>query len=351
MGGDETTDEESPAELILSFRRRKTGDKNHYLVNFEDAAASVLDADMVEQRRWSYNAIRLVDVLRGERNLSSLSTTTQARLNRLGRLLRVQDRPYRLPSMVRRQIDEYETVLLFCGQVYELRSLDGIDWQDTQTVIYTGDTWEPQLDRLSSLIDQYNIDVVICSYQKARDVLSVDHDSIYWLPQAIDPSTWRDYGLEKQYTCIQFGRKNPTLDEFARDHYPDNEYVDWYIPGFENLGRHINQSKFCLAAPRLLQSPEETGDISPVTVRYYQAMACKSMPAGFKPREFDDIFSDDIFFLEYETDEQFARELDYYDRNEDEYWEKVERNHELVMENHTWRARAEEMGEILQETR
>ena len=337
-------------EAILSFRRRKSGDKNQYLVDFEDAAREILGADVIEQHPWSYNFIRLLDVLRGVRNVESLSASVQAKLNKLGQLLRIKNRPYHIPSTIRRRLQEYDIVYLFCGQVYELRSLDGVDWQNLRTVVYTGDTWEPQLDQLAKLIEQYDISVVFCSYRKARDYLQDTHDAVYWLPQAIDPAVWTDYNLTKEYKCIQFGRKNPTLDAFAQEYYPDNEYVDWYIEGFENLARHINQSKFCLAAPRLLQSPEETGDISPVTVRYYQAMACKSLPAGFKPREFDDIFSDDICFLEYENDEQFAEAIAYYENHEAEYWQKVNRNYELVMKNHTWRERARELNETLADT-
>jgi spore maturation protein CgeB len=138
------------------------------------------------------------------------------------------------------------------------------------------------------------------------------------------------------------------LDDFAKRYYDHSEYVDQYIEGDETLARYINKSKFCLAAPRMLQSPEETGDISPVTLRYYQAMACKSMPAGFKPREFDDIFSDDVFFIEYEDEEQFRDAISYYERNEAEYWEKVNRNYEVVNKNHTWAVRAQEFADVLE---
>ena len=39
-------------EAILSFRRRKSGDKNQYLVDFEDAAQEILGADVIEQHPW-----------------------------------------------------------------------------------------------------------------------------------------------------------------------------------------------------------------------------------------------------------------------------------------------------------
>lgn len=330
--------------VIVSFRRRKGGAKNRYMTRFEDAARDAFGFEMVNQRRLSYNLVRIFDALRGRQNINSLSRATQLKINRLGELLGISDRPYMLPSLLRTRVSGYDVVMLFCGQIYELRTFDSINWEDTFTIVYVADAWEPRLSYFSSLIAQYDIDAVFCSYQRATEILRTEygHSDVYWLPQGIDPSLWCDYGLDKEYTAIQFGRKNPTLHEFATEQFPDS-YVEHYIEGDENLGRYINRSWFCLVGPRVLQDPEHTGDISPVTLRFYQAMAGKSMPAGFKPREFDDIFEEDIFMLEFDSREQFLSDIQYYLDNPDEYWEKVERNYDIVMNNHTWADRASEM--------
>ena len=317
------------------------------MTRFEDAASEILNLDMVFQHRVSYNLVRIFDALRGQQNITSLSERTQVKINTIGNLLDVSDKPYKLPSLLRVSTTNNDIILLFCGQVYEIRTLDSIDWQNKKIIVYVADAWEPRLDYFSSLIHQYDINAVLCSYQESTNILSNDHENIYWLPQGIDPSLWRDYGLDKEHTAIQFGRKNPTLHKIASEKFGES-YVHEYISGDRNLARQINKSRFCLVSPRILQDPDHTGDISPVTLRFYQALACKSMPAGFKPREFDDIFEDEIFMIEFETQEQFLSDIKYYIEHPDEYWARINRNYEITMSNHTWQNRAIELADIVQ---
>jgi hypothetical protein len=258
------------------------------------------------------------------------------------------DRPYSLPSITRFKARNYENILLFAGQIHEIRLLDNVNWDDKTIILYISDAWEPKFERLNGLIKQYDINFIFASYEKAANYLEDRGRKAYWLPQAINPEIWNDYGLNKKHELIQFGRKNPTLHKFGKKNFDKKDYIHHFIKGDVNLAKHINKSMYTLVAPRKLQSPNQTGDISPVTLRYYQAIACKSMPAGFKPREFDKIFSNDVYFLEYENDEQFLDKLKYFERHKNEYWDRVNRNYELVMSNHTWKRRVETMSDLIE---
>ncbi|WP_079977783.1 glycosyltransferase [Halanaeroarchaeum sulfurireducens] len=333
--------------VILGSQRWRTGPNGRYLIHFEKAFKENDQVDLIPLSKSAYKLTRFFDILRGSQNATSLPENYQKKINNFGRLIGLSDKPYQLPSIIRHKARNIESITLFAGQIYEIRLLDLINWRDKTIILYIADAWEPKFKRLNTLIEQYDIDHIFASYEKATKYLKGRGHKAYWLPQAINPEIWRDYKLSKKYGLIQFGRKNPTLHKFGKEHFDNEDYIHEFIHGDINLAKHINESEFTLLAPRKLQSPEQTGDISPVTLRYYQAMACKSMPAGFKPREFDKVFSDDIFFLEYENDEQFRSDIEYFKQHKEEYWNRINRNYELMMSNHTWQKRVNTMSNIV----
>lgn len=333
---------------ILSTQNWRSGISGQYLIHFEKALEENSMVDSIPLSKYAYKNTRLLDVLRGQKNVYSLPESLTDVINKLGRSFGLSDQPYQLPSIIRYKVRSHEQIFLFAGQIYEIRLLDNINWKDKKIIVYIGDAWEPKFDRLNKLINQYDIDLVFTSFRKPANHIIKNGHKGFWLPQAINPKIWKDYGSQKKYKLIQFGRKSPILHKFGKKNYGENNYIHGYIEGNINLAKHINMSEYTLVSPQKRQFPDKTGDVSPVTLRYYQAMACKSMPAGFKPEEFDHIFSDDIYFLKYEDEEQFTNSIEYFEDNKDEYWELVNRNYKLIMSNHTWKDRVKSMSKILE---
>lgn len=327
---------------VVTSRSFKKGVSGRYLFNFEDSIREITDAELLQQSAKSYKLYRFLNILRGKQNSNSLSPKTIHTINILGGALNIGDNPIKLPTAQYFKSKQYSTLILILGQVYEVQVLDTLDWKNKYIILYVGDPWEPDLDELSQYIDQYNIDCIFVPFLRSFEILNKVHRGVHWLPQAVCPTVWTDYDLEKTHKYIQFGRKDPRLHDFALGEGGEEEYIYRFIEGDVELAKAINRSKFCFVSPRKLQYPERTGDVSPVTLRYFQAMACKSLPAGFKPEEFNDVFSSNVDFVEYTTRDQFKNELTRYNNNKTLYQRAVNKNYRLLNEGHTWRDRAQE---------
>lgn len=332
---------------VVTSRNIKQGVGGQYLFNFEDYIRDILNVDILHQTSKSYRLYRLLSILRGKQNSNTLSERTTNIINFFGNILNIGNGPVTLPTTQYFKSRRYSTLILILGQVYEVRVLDTLDWSGKNIILYVGDPWEPKLNNLSQYIEQYDIDYIFLPFLKSFDILNDIHNGIHWLPQAVCPAIWTDYDLEKTHKYIQFGRKDPRLHDFALEDGEEEEYIYRFIEEDIELAKAINRTKFCLVSPRKLQYPEQTGDVSPVTLRYFQAMACKSLPVGFKPDEFDDVFSNDINFIEYLNREQFKTELNRYHDNKTLYRRAVNENYRLLNKRHTWQDRAQKFVDIL----
>lgn len=355
--------EEQSNLLIVSSRSHKMSSSSYrYLFHFEDEISKNISTKIIEQGEVSTKIARhLSTFLQGTpASFSFLSDETlkdvqKATADSLGKLMKFFREPSNLkvPSFTRSEIEkkQYSVILLCLNQVGEIPAvLNTFDFENKIVILYIVDAWEPRLKKLSSLINQYNIEVVLCPYLKSAEFLQKRQSGVYWLPQGFNKEIWKDYGLDKKYEVIQFGRNHPGLHEFFLNRYKNKEYIHEYIEGDFNLAQKINESKFFAVSPQKLVNPNKTGDIEPVTMRYYQGIACKALPVGFKPKdEFDILFSEEVDMIEYKNKEQFREKLDYFSENKEEYERVVNKNYEHIHKNHTWKDRVERLKQILKE--
>ncbi|MFC1964488.1 glycosyltransferase [Chloroflexota bacterium] len=310
---------------IFSERTRTKRVTYDYLFKFEDLIAERFHADIIGQSKLKFYFLRALD-------MAGLNLCT-------------------FPLYpIRSRLERYSTILMCVAHPFEIPILETINYKDKKIILYIIDAWEPSLTRLSSLIEKYRIDIVLCGYLQAHEFLREKHKSVYWLPQGFDSSIYKDYQLEKRFTAMQAGRKHPGLHSFFLNYCKETDYIHHFIEGNIKLAEHINQSRFFGVTPLSLVNPDRAGSISPVTQRYYLGMACKAMLVGFKPQseEFNLLFADDVRMIEYKNDEQLREELEYYLKRPDEYQKIVDRNYEFVQKNHSWENRLLRLQEILQ---
>ena len=158
---------------------------------------------------------------------------------------------------------------------------------------------------------------------------------------------------------MQMGRKNIMLDSFIKQYLkeknlPDELYIreknrgEIIYPDFNQLGQEINKTHFFIVSPRNVDEGSLTGEISDVTARFYEGMACKTMLVGIKPKDtFDLLFPNRNAMIEITDYEGFRDVIDYYLAQPTEYQAIVEENYRYLMAEHTWCHRANSLIDFL----
>ena len=227
-------------------------------------------------------------------------------------------------------------------------------------VIYIFDCWESDYDQWDKLLKKINPYVVCFAYKKSAEYFAKKGYITHFMPQSMDEKIFYPREVEKNRLFIQMGRKVQILHELALQYMKKNNindadeaYVYERTPGTiifpdaNELAKNICSTKFFFAAPQLVHNHKVTGDISEVTARFYEAMACKTLIVGIKPADsFDLLFPYQNAMIEVDKD-NFDEKIDYYLTHDDEYKNMVCKNYDYVMKNHRWRNRYQDLLQFL----
>ncbi len=252
-------------------------------------------------------------------------------------------------------------------------------------IIYLFDCWVPLWDEHERILRELDPLCVCFAYRKAAEHFDGLLDSVVIeLPQSVDLSVFHPHDVDRTRLFIQIGRKNRMLHEQAlkyldkrglssRDrnyayqrtgsdfwinamHRPFHTAANFFkyrsaamlaFPSMEEVSLEISRSMFSLCAPQCVDNYEKTGDISEVTPRYYESMACKSIPVGIKPIDtFDDLFPYEDAMIEVDSDD-FEERISALINDPDRYEHIVETNYDYVLTHHRWKHRYEYMMNIL----
>lgn len=224
-------------------------------------------------------------------------------------------------------------------------------------ILYVFDCWEPKWERFEQLFREIRPYMICFAYQKAeehfrkRNICKTCH-----IPQSMDATVYFPQNAEKTRLFMQMGRRTECLHRMAMGYLKEHEIADTeanYVyererdqsifPEKEALAREMGKSWFFLVAPRCVEQWQETGNISEVTARFYEAMATKTLCVGIKPKDnFDRLFPVENAMIEV-TEDTFNEKIDYFLSHPEKYREIVNRNYDYVMAHHRWRNRYEEI--------
>lgn len=244
-------------------------------------------------------------------------------------------------------------------------------------IIYIFDSWETSWENQEKVLKDISPLMVCFAYEKAKEHFKEILDcKVIALPQSMNAEFFHPFSGSKSRIFIQIGRKSEIVHKWAKDYLEaknipvnDKSYLyqkSWAeyrralikhpisygirllkyrrsamltVPDTNDLAKEIAKSRFFLQAPQNIDNENKTGGISEVTARFYEAMACKSLIVGIKPRDsFDRLFPYENAMIEV-TEADFADKIDYFINNPEEYDRIVEKNYEYVMANHRWKNR------------
>lgn len=225
--------------------------------------------------------------------------------------------------------------------------------------IYIYDCWQPEFDDWQKVLDDIKPDYIFfCfkqTYQHFKDIYNC-----YWVAQSADLRIFKYQNVLKKRLFMSMGRVNKPIHEKileylkshnlsdSRDNYIYRHHKDEVIyPDINELASEICKTKYFVSVPKCYENYRRTGDVCGITARYFEAMACKTMIIGKKPVTIDELFSEDCMLTFNEDLSDFAEVIDKMENNPDKYQEIVDKNYECLMNNHTWRHRAKQILEII----
>lgn len=227
-------------------------------------------------------------------------------------------------------------------------------------IIYVFDCWESQFDEYKKIFDEINPMAICFAYKKAMQYFSLSRENCWFIPQSADVRYFHPYDVNKKRLFIQMGRRVEKLHNLAMNYITKNKaenIEDNYIyekekgmlifPETNKLSEEIAKTFFFLAAPQSVTNRELTGNISEVTARFYEAMMCKTIIIGIKPRDtFDQLFPYEEAMMEVD-EENFEKTVNDLLNDKDRYKKITDYNYEYVMKYHRWKNRLYEIQKRL----
>lgn len=225
--------------------------------------------------------------------------------------------------------------------------------------VYCYDVWEPEFDDWQKAFDDIGFDYIFFGYKKSCEHFKALGYNGYWVPLSGDFEVFKPNNEKKTRLFMQMGRRNDDLHEKIlsylnkhglednRDNYVyRKEKSEQIYPDINELAYEIGKTKYFVCVPKIYENFKRTGNISDTICRYYEGMACKTMPIGMKPETFDELFPYKAM-ISFNDDEDFDEQIEYYESHEDEYNEMIEKNYEYVINHHSWGNRVKQILEII----
>ena len=225
--------------------------------------------------------------------------------------------------------------------------------------IFCYDVWEPEFDDWEDAFRKIDPDYIFFGYKKSMEYFNKKGFNGFWVPLSGDFEVFKPYESEKTRLFMQMGRRNDDLHEkilayLAKHGIEDNRenYVyakqkgESIYADIHELAREISKTKYFVCVPKFYENFKRTGNINETICRYYEGMACKTLPIGMKSETFDELFPYKAM-ISFNDGEDFNEQIEYYEAHPEEYQQIIDKNYDYVMKNHSWGNRIQQILEIV----
>lgn len=256
--------------------------------------------------------------------------------------------PYILKKLkFKQKYDDIFTILMSPHDIYKLYPLG---FYSNRKHIYIYDLWKPQYKYFENCLNNLNIESVFFSSRETAEYFKDKFENIetnfYWLPEAIGYNIYKYHDYEeKDIDILSFGRKyneyHNLIVDFTREQNINYIYQKDKIV-FDTKDNFINglsRSKISLCFPASITHAETTGNISKITMRYFQSMASKCLILGKSPYDMEYLFDyNPVIEIDEENPTKQIKEILY---NYKDYIPLIEKNYNEVVTKHLYKNRAD----------
>jgi hypothetical protein len=222
--------------------------------------------------------------------------------------------------------------------------------------IYLFDAWPESHKLIESFIKKVSVKHVFFSSRQVTETFKQKNLSckFSWIPEGIHVSNYRqkDYS-EKDIDVLSFGRKYDLLHEkivndmqcSGKKYLYEKKKGEIVFKDRQDFIDGLSRTKISICIPSCITHPERSGNISTMTVRYLQSMVSKSLVLGYLPEEMKELFDyNPIVELDiHNPSKQILSILENFNN----YIPLIERNYQVVVDNHTWKSRWSRIKQIL----
>lgn len=220
--------------------------------------------------------------------------------------------------------------------------------------IYMFDAWPKRYEDIEELCDFYKIDYLFVSSVQSAERLQqrLSKTIVRYVPEAVDFNEYTYYNYsEKDVDVLSVGRR---WEDYHRTIVNDLETAgikylyargdSLLFPDRSTFLDGMARTKISLCVPASITEPQRAGDVETMTVRYLQAMASKCLVLGIAPAEMVKLFGyNPIVTIDMSNPVGQIRDIL---NNYSQYIPLIEKNYELIVNNHSWHNRIELMNEI-----
>jgi hypothetical protein len=251
-----------------------------------------------------------------------------------------------------------ETVFAILMGTDDLYRLIPFCLQSKKVSLYIYDLWEYQYDFFKNVLEKLNIDSVFLSSAQTTELLKKKCSDLktkfYWLPEAIKMDLYKFYPYENKSTdLLSFGRRFEKYHQNIIE-YIENNGINYIYQKDKLIFSNINdfveglaKAKISVCFPASITHPHLAGNISKVTMRYFQSMACKCLVLGKTPDDMHKLF-DYNPVIEIDENNPCGQVQEILD-NYEQYIPLIEKNYSELINKHQYINRANSVIEFLSE--
>lgn len=215
------------------------------------------------------------------------------------------------------------------------------------------DPWRSVLPKLALAARMQRLDPLFVSFREAALELRRSHPRgrFEWLPFGIDTRFFHPRAGKKDVFIFWMGRRYEPLHQAILQYCQDRQlkYVyrqkgvsELLTPA--DLGAMAARAAYFVVTPPDLDNPVKTGGFSPLVMRYMEGLAAGARLVGVLPRsgEYERLLPTDALLQVAPDGSDFTARMDA-DRADDGRHSAVERASAVVLREHSWARRAEQV--------
>lgn len=250
--------------------------------------------------------------------------------------------------------DNHLFVLMMGLNEYKIRPYNILTKHGRSVFLF--DAWTSDHEEISDFANKFKIDYLFVTASQAAVAIKpkLHTTKIYWVPEGINPTIYKQDILlaDKQIDVLALGRKYDIYHEIIKIQLKEKGYNYLYekekgeliFPTREEFIEGLSKTKISICVPSNITHPERAGDVETMTIRYLQSIVSKCLIVGHAPAEMIELFGYNPV-IEIDMDkpvEQLLEVLNDFER----YIPLIEQNYKVVIDNHTWSNRWEQMKNI-----
>jgi spore maturation protein CgeB len=227
-----------------------------------------------------------------------------------------------------------------------------------EIVLYIMDAWPSYHARIEKAIKLFGIKTIFFSSQQVAAIFREKGilSNAIWLPEAVRIEKYTFLPMpNRDIDVLNFGRKWDLHHDMIVEPLVKANITYLYekikgvivLPQRADFLDALSRAKITICVPSNITHPQRSGDISTITMRYFQCMASKSIVLGVAPPELLELFGYNPI-VEININNPFEQ-IQFILSHLEDYDELIERNYLEVKKNHTWAARWETIEEFIHE--